>query len=100
MFWDYHEILFANQLGEGVGSFSDVRLKAFAETLGLDTEKFNTCFTSKRYAENVTKDEAQAIGLKIRGTPSLFVNDQAVSNPLDYNTVKAAIDAALAGASK
>lgn len=96
-FWDYEEMLFANQLGEGVGSFTDERLKAFAGELGLDTEKFNNCYRSGGGRSRVTNDEAMARTLSVQGTPSVFVNNMKVANPLDYATVKAQIDAALAG---
>ena len=33
-FWPYHDMLFANQIGENVGSFSRPRLEAIAERLG------------------------------------------------------------------
>lgn len=100
MFWDYMDTLFANQKGEGVGSFTDPRLRAFAEYLGLDMQKFNSCLNSARAASNVTADEAQGRARGVRGTPSVFINDQIVQNPMDYATIKAAIDAALASAGK
>lgn len=100
MFWDYHEMLFKNQQGEGVGTYSNDRLKAFAEALGMDTGKFNSCLNSSRAAGNVTRDEIQARSLNVNGTPSLFINDTRVTNPLNYDEVKAAIESALSGASQ
>jgi protein-disulfide isomerase len=97
-FWNYHNLLFANQTGEGVGSFSDARLKQYAATLDLDTEQFNSCFDARKYRNKVTTDEALARSLNVRGTPSLFVNNQIVQNPLDFAAVQAAVDAALAQA--
>jgi len=97
-FWDYHEMLFANQQGEGTGAFSDDRLKAFAAALDLETGKFNACLNSNRAASGVTADEAQAKARQVNATPALFINDQKVENPLDYTTVKAAIDEALGSA--
>ncbi len=95
-FWDYHEMLFANQGAEGSDALSDSRLKAFAAALGLDTQKFNTCFDSNRYASNVSNDDAAARGLGLNGTPSVLVNGKQVTSPLDYSQVQAAINAALA----
>ncbi|MBE0697592.1 MAG: DsbA family protein [Anaerolineaceae bacterium] len=100
MFWDFHEMLFTNQQAEGSGAFSDDRLRAFAKALGLDTAKFNSCFNSGSTASKVVADEVQGKALNVRGTPSLFVNDTLVTNPLDYATVKAAIDAALNSAAQ
>lgn len=97
-FWDYHEIVFANQGGEGAGGFSDQRLKAFAETIGLDTGEFNTCFNTRRTSNAVNLDDATARSIGLTGTPALLVNGKLVTNPMDYNAVKTAVDAALAEA--
>jgi protein-disulfide isomerase len=73
-FWDYHDMLFANWNGENVGAFADVRLKAFAETLGLDTQAFNECLDSARYMDVVNADYQLGTRMGVRGTPSVFVN--------------------------
>jgi protein-disulfide isomerase len=95
-FWDYFNLLYANQGAEGAGTYADNRLKAFAGSLGLDQERFDQCFNSGRYAQQVRDDEAIGRGYRLRGTPSLIVNGQAVQNPMNYTQVQAAIDAALA----
>jgi protein-disulfide isomerase len=94
-FWDYNKMVFTNQQGEGQGAFSDRRLKAFAEKLGLDTAKFNPCFDSKRYASNVLADEALARSLGVTSTPTVFVNDTQVQNPLDLTQYRSLVQAAL-----
>ncbi len=99
-FWDYFNMLFTNQQAEGSGAFSDSRLKAFAGAMGLDTAKFNACFDSHKYAQNVTADEALAASYRLDSTPSLLVNKTLVQNPLDFTSVKTAIDAALSQPSK
>lgn len=99
-FWDFHEMLYANQGGEASGVFNDTRLKAFAGALGLDTAKFNSCLDGMQTKNTVVADEAEAKNLNISGTPSLFVNGQPVQDPLTYSNVKDAIDAALKGAGK
>jgi protein-disulfide isomerase len=99
-FWDYHKMLFANQQGEGVGSYTDARLKQFAAAIGLDTDEFNSCYNSNRNANNITNDELMARQLQVSGTPALFVNNKKVANPLDPAQVKAAIDEALNSANQ
>lgn len=95
-FWDYHEILFANQIGEGVGGFNDARLRQFAQALKLDTDQFNQCFNSGKYASVVSDDETLARSLRVTGTPSVFINDTKIENPLDFAAIQAAIQAELA----
>lgn len=94
-FWDYFNMLFANQKTEGSGTFSDDRLKAFAGAIGLDTAKFNSCLDSGRDASRLTADQAQAVALGLQGTPTVIINGQRVQNPLDLNAVKTMIDTAL-----
>ncbi len=95
-FWDYHATVFANQQGEGQGAFADRRLKAFAEALGLDTEKFNACFDAHKYASAVKADEQQARARGIESTPTILVNGQKVQNPMDFAELQRWIDGALA----
>ncbi len=94
-FWEYQAIVFANHTGEAVGTYPDRKLKAFAETIGLDTAAFNTCFDTGRYAREVTSDEALGRQLGVNSTPTVFVNGVRVNNPLDFNEISALIDAAL-----
>ncbi len=94
-FWDYFNMLFANQGTEGGGAFSDARLKAFAAALGLNTSQFNSCFDSNKYTNQVNTDQAKATALGLNSTPSLIVNGTKLQNPLDYTQVQTTINAAI-----
>jgi protein-disulfide isomerase len=76
LFWEYHDILFANWNGENVGAFSDRRLVAFAETLDLDIERFNSCFEENRYRDEIQADFELGTEMGVSGTPSVFVNGE------------------------
>lgn len=97
-FWKYHDILFANQTGENVGDFSDKRLSAFAEKLGLDMTEFNKCMSTRKYAQRV-KDELE-MGQKagVDATPSFFINGQRFKLQTSYNELFQALDNAVAAA--
>jgi protein-disulfide isomerase len=88
-FWNYHKMLFANWNGEGEGAFVDRRLKVFAETLGLDTQKFNQCFDSGRYAGEVRADTRLGQSLGVTGTPTVFVNGQKVETSQLFSVIDA-----------
>lgn len=94
-FWNYHALTFTNQKGEGLGAFSDRRLKAFAETLGLDTAAFNACFDSRQFATEVQADEALARSMGVNSTPTLFINGTRVENPLDFQEIQSRINSEL-----
>ncbi|GAB4579134.1 MAG: DsbA family protein [Anaerolineales bacterium] len=96
-FWDYHDMLFANQAGENRNAFSNRRLQAFAETLGLDMEGFNACFEDNKYRAEINQDLALARERLVTGTPTVFINGQILPN-FSYATISGAIEAALASA--
>jgi protein-disulfide isomerase len=98
-FWDYHDILFANWNGENQNAFSDKRLVAFAETLGLDLDTFNQCFQANTYKDAIESDIAAGIMKGVTGTPSVFVNGEQLTPGYvpSFEQISQAVDAALAG---
>lgn len=97
-FWDYHDLLFANWNSENAGAFTDKRLVAFAETLGLNMTDFNSCFEDNKYKDQIDKDLADGQSAGVSGTPSLFVNGQIVRPGFvpTYDDISQAVEAALA----
>ncbi len=73
MFWEYHDILFANHTGEGVGDYSERRLMAYAEALGLDMGQFRECFTSNKYRSRVEQDQQDGLAAGVTGTPAFVI---------------------------
>jgi protein-disulfide isomerase len=100
-FWDYHDITFANWIGENAGSYTEGRLVAFAENIGLDMPAFNQCFKNKTYSAQIQQDVAAGSKLGVPPTPGIFVNGQMVlsSAGVDYipsfEDIARAIDALL-----
>jgi len=93
-FWDYHDILFANQITEEAAYFTDERLVAMAQNLNLDMTAFNKCFRAERYAPDIQNDISQAQSLNLTHTPSILVD----GTPIDsFGQLTTAIDTALAG---
>jgi protein-disulfide isomerase len=72
-FWEYHDILFANQTGENVGAFADRRLQAFAEALALDMNAFNDCVKSGKYTDRVQQDKVDGTTAGVTGTPAFTI---------------------------
>jgi len=99
-FWQYHDMLYANQTGENTGDFSAKRLAAFAQKLGLDMNQFNSCFNSGKYKSTVLQDKAEGTTLGVSATPSFAINGKLVVIQSSYDELNAAIDAALAASTK
>ena len=88
-YWEYHDILFANQTGENVGDFSNSRLQAFAETLGLDMNAFNSCFNSNKYSDRVDQDSVDGTAAGVQATPS-FVMSYTVNGQQQQKLIEGA----------
>ena len=73
-YWEYHDILMANQTGENVGAYTDKRLQAFAEELALDMNAFNSCFDSNQYAQRVQQDFVDGKAAGVTGTPAFLIS--------------------------
>lgn len=97
-FWEYHDVLYANQGAENSGAFNDNRLIAFAETINLDMDAFSSCLMSGEKAAIVDQAETAALAVGADATPSFLVNDVMLRGYRDFAELKAQIDAALAAA--
>jgi protein-disulfide isomerase len=96
-FWEYYDILFANQTGtHNAGAFSKLRLKAFAEALGLDTSSFNACLDEGKYINEVAANNLEARRRNVNSTPTFFVGQTEIEGAKSYEEFKKAIDDELA----
>jgi protein-disulfide isomerase len=93
-FWEFKEIVFANQAGENQGAFIDGNLIRFAQQAGLKMTDFRPCFDNGKYSQKVQDDVATGRDRGVNGTPYFFVNGKG---PVDQNGLATAIENALAG---
>lgn len=89
-YWEYHDKIFENQRAIDVAS-----LKQYAKDLDLDSQKFDDCLDSGKYASEVQKDfqDGQAAG--VTGTPAFFINGQKVTGAQPFSNFKQVIDSEL-----
>lgn len=103
-FWQMHDILFTNQKAENSGDFSNNRLTAFAEKIGLDMNQFRTCFNGGKYDQQTDQDAADGRANNVTATPSFVltytVNGQTktelIEGAVPFSDFQTKIDAALA----
>jgi len=73
-YWEYHDQLYASQESQiDNGWANSQRLKSFAFSLGLDSELFDSCLDSGKYAKRVQSNIAEAKKLGVSGTPTFFI---------------------------
>ncbi len=104
-FWQMHDALFANNRDlEEQGSFTPRRLRAIAQSVGLDTSTFSSCLSSGKYLSQVNQDFTDAQAAGITGTP-FFLVTYTVNGQTKTDTIQGAqsfpafqqkLDAALA----
>jgi len=86
-FWDYHDVLFANQ-----PRLRAVSLKQYARALGLEPARFDACFDSGKFASKVGDAFGTAARLGLSSTPSVFVNGRIVTGAKSYDVYASIID--------
>jgi len=78
-YWQYHDELYKNWGGERTGWITIDSLNEFAETTGLDLEKFNDCLNNHKYKDKVIGIYEFGQELGIDATPSFLVfNDEKI----------------------
>ena len=81
IFWEYHDILFANLTGENVGAYTNRRLQAFADALSLDMDAFNDCLSSNKFADRVQQDYIDGSAAGVTGTPAFVITYEVDGEP-------------------
>ena len=97
-FWPYHDQLFAQISAQGASAVTIENMSALADSFHLDDATFTTCVTQQTHSQEVQDSVNQAIAQGFPGTPTILVNGQMLDS-LDYDTLRNAVNAALAQAS-
>lgn len=79
-YWEMHDKLYESQESWSTASSSDrVNIFAgYASDLGLDTNKFKLDMADDKINQKISYDQAIGKKLDITGTPTLFLNGQAI----------------------
>lgn len=99
-YWQYHDLLYSSQQGIDDGWANSERLKAFAFSLELDMDLFNSCMDSGKYAKRVQYniDEAKKAGAD--ATPTFFIissdgKQEKITGAQPYSVFKNVMDSML-----
>jgi protein-disulfide isomerase/uncharacterized membrane protein len=85
-FWEYHDLLFANQTALDRDSLLD-----YAERVGLDRGAFVACLESDRPKRRIADDVREGKRLGIASTPTFFLNGRTVTGALAADKLEYAI---------
>jgi protein-disulfide isomerase len=90
-FWDYHRDLLTNQ-----ADFSDQDFKRRAQALGLEPDRFASCYASDRHDDAIREAYEHGSRLGVTGTPTFFVNGRLLVGARPLEQFQQVIDEELA----
>ena len=94
-FWEYADTLFNNQAGENQGAFSDDKLEAFAQQVGLDMTKYKTCMQDNTYLSKVQTSTQNGSARGVNATPTVFINGHMAQGAISLAQFESIAGAAL-----
>ena len=95
-FWQFHDYMYSHQPSESDTSMYTVaNLSQIAGNLGMNQSQFQSCLSSNKYNNNVTKDLNDGSAAGVNGTPTTFINGIPIVGAVPYSQIQQQIDVAL-----
>lgn len=99
-YWDFHKQLFDEQPSANHDSqwiTTDKLIEIASKTEGVDIERFKEDLTSQDIVDAVRLDSELTEKFKVEMTPTIMVNDKALTDPFDYEKMVEIIEQELDG---
>lgn len=93
-FWDMHDVIFNTQSEWARLDNAEPFFISLADSIGIDTEKFEADLHSSEVKAAVTEDARRASRLRLPGTPSFILNGEILESVGSYESLKAQVEAA------
>lgn len=90
-FWEFSSRAFRQQ-ETMYDDFSDDTLIDLAEQVGMNPDEAKDCLHSAFASTSIDQDLEDANALELRGTPSVFINEQAYEGRLELDALERTID--------
>lgn len=91
-FWEYHDVLYAQQDTWSKLSDPTDQFITYADQLSLDKDTFSTCLKNQTTLTAINEDMSEGTNARINSTPTLFIGDERVVGVSDYASLKAIVD--------
>jgi protein-disulfide isomerase len=93
-FWPMHDRLFQAQ-DEWNGEATDLPkpfFKRYAQEVGLDVAKWETCYDASRYQKRIGANLAEGLRRGVYSTPSFIIGNKLYAGMRSYDALKAIVD--------
>ena len=95
-YWEMHDMLFREQAVWSSATDAGMLFDTYAETLGLDLNRFRNDVKSNKVRERIESDQARARSLGVKTAPTLFVDKREMGpNDRTPEGVRRLVDEAL-----
>lgn len=96
-FWEMHDLLFEKQAEWESVTNVEPLFESYASLAGISVEQFKADYNSRDIINLVRAERANAIKLKLQGTPSFFINGKQIQNPTSVEAFRTIINDAING---
>ena len=95
-FWEMHDKLFQGQNDWNTEATSSPKkvFAGYAKDLGLDTDKWGSCFDSQKYQSAILANRGEGERRHLAQTPTFVIGNKMVPGVITYDDMKAMIDSA------
>jgi len=90
-FWEMHEALYANQASLGVPLYVEL-----GKSLAISESDILTSLENRAFASKIRRDYQDGVRCGVDGTPAFFINGRRHNGSYEYESLRAAIEAARA----
>lgn len=94
-YWDMHDLLFTKQKDWSALSTAREIFSQYAESLGLNVGQFNKDIDSDAVKNRIAADVHDGNALGINATPTFFLNNQKIENPVSLADFEAVVKKAV-----
>lgn len=95
-FWEMHDLLFQGQNdwnGEATSNPSKV-LKGYAQELGLDVDKWQSCYEHQEHVRDIQANKAEGERRQVNQTPTFVIGAKQIPGALGFDQFRAYVDSA------
>lgn len=83
-YWDMHDMIFARVDTWAREDDPNDTFEELADEIGLDTREFRSCIRERRGVKKILAAKQYGVDLGVGGTPTIFVNGQAVPRTMQF----------------
>lgn len=97
-FWAMHDMIYEHQNDWKRGNDADAVFARLASQAMLDGTRWGSCYASDRQAPRTSAANAAASRLRVRATPTFFINGQLVEGALPLGVLRGGLNSLLQAA--